>query len=127
MLADTQTLNIAGANVDFIAVKRNDPKDGSVFMKDGATLDLPEQISVKHAVIGSPGKTGQGASDKHLVSYVRTERDATTGFVYRLVVNATIEMPRVGLFSATEVENGVEAIAKFLTDANVTKLLRGES
>lgn len=113
MFADTITLiNAAGSDITFKLVKQDG--SGTVRFDPTSTLALPHTLAIKHQVTG----TGPNAVDRHLIQFVKTFQNSTTGKVVSSTVNLTIAVPRDDAVTLSEVIDDVVSLFHFLSGAN---------
>jgi len=128
-LLDTISLSadlagVAATNMNsFVLIKRGPLETER--LHSASDLSNPELLIVKHQISGSE-KTG-GVIDRHLISFVRTERDVNA-VAHRSVVNLTLTVPRVGLFDNADMLRQVAFMANLMGDAaRRNAILRNES
>lgn len=102
-------------------------RDGtsSTRMNQATDLSNPELLVIKHQKVGSETNGGT-IVDRHLIQLSRTERDAN-GKAHAMIVNFTLAIPRNGLFSDGETDGMCWQLANLLLDANIAKIVRGET
>lgn len=106
------------ANVTFIRLTDNDSK--SLYSR--SDRDVGEPVNLQIANTMAPA--GYSGNDKFLVKVNAVKVDSTTGKLDTAVVNVTISASR--RYTTTELLDLVEHAKSFLTEANLTKLRRGE-
>lgn len=115
-----------GTGTPSVYVLTRRDSSGTERLDNTTDLSAPSLFVVKHAVQGSE-KNGGVITDRHLVQLIRTERDVNN-VAHRLVVNATIIAPRVGLFDAAEVNAQMWKMCNFFQgSAVIAAIMRGES
>jgi len=112
--------------VEFTSIKTE--PTGNTRLNVATELSLPEFLVIRHSLQGKGDKT----IDRHLVQLMRSERDELTGLVHSCVLNLTLTVPRVGLFTETEVRRQMNLLTQFLnqgsgTSTTLHRLLRGET
>lgn len=114
----------SGSDVTFTTIERGLKE--TTRMNTATDLSSPENLVIRHQVQGST-KNGGTITDRHLIQAARTELDGD-GNPYTCVVNLTIAVPRVGLFSQAEVQRQIDLIVNLLLASGaVAAILRGES
>lgn len=101
---------------------------GSTRIETSTTIDTPKLLVIRH----NQQKDGKSTliTDRHLVQLVHTKLD-TAGIARSLVLNSTLQVPRGGTFTVTEVEDLIYQIYSFVSGGtttwdNLKALLRGE-
>lgn len=109
MFNDTLTLKTK-ANVDRTYIKRRNMLDGTERIDSASTQSEPCLMVIKHSVQGS----GPAAIDRHLVQFSRTSINSVTGKSVTSTVNLTIAVPRDSTISASDVEDDLVALLRFV-------------
>lgn len=120
-LSDPLTLTVSGTDTVFVKTRTN--ADGATRMNEATELTTPELLVIRHQVQGK----GNAITDRHLLQLSRAERDSESGVIHTAQMNVSIVIPRVGLFSTAEVIRLFALQKELLTDANLARVLRGES
>ena len=95
-------------------------------INNASTADLPENLVINHFVQGNE-KVPTSLVDRHLVQFSRVERD-TAGNPYTSIVNVTMSVPRIGLFTAAEMQRQIYLSCNFLlASGRVAALMAGQS
>lgn len=116
MFADPTSITINAAAESFATISRNDSKS-TYRTADGEFL-----LTIS--------RTGNGTRNRHLVRIDREKIAANPVDSSNAEVSASVyvvmDVPEWG-FTAAEVSDIVDGLASFLTEANVTKVIAGET
>jgi hypothetical protein len=110
------------ANADVSLDLQSQDKLKSIYFNAASTLELPEKFEVSHDL----KQSGAKGSDRHLVKYLKTQKDSVTGEIYTLVCSLQISVPRGYTASDSDVGDLFAGITSYVgTSGTVTKLLDG--
>lgn len=123
-ISDPLTVAVGAANHEYSKTKTL--PDGSIRMNIATDIATPENLVIKHQRTGKAG-TPAGVVDRHLVQITKIERDPDTSQLLQASVNMTFVVPQNTVFTQADIEDLVAKLTSFLSTANITKVLRGES
>ena len=89
----------------------------------GTTSANPQSLTIRHSVAGK----APNLTDRHNFVFSKTNIDDETGVPATGSISVTINSPRNGIVSPTEMLDLMSFVKNFLTDANFAALGRNES
>jgi hypothetical protein len=123
--SDLTLADADGTNQSFVVQQRF--AGGVDFIESDATVDSTRKIAVRHSNAAPSVLKGARPARRHLAQFTQEDYNATLGKTEKTTLNVTLVVDPGASITEDELFHLRAFLVNFLTEANVSKLLRDEA